>query len=172
MLPRALTLALATVAVSASVVVAANYDSASEVLDDVSQRGPKSVVKDLWSDREQWAGVMRHVASGQTPWLKVAVALKDGTDAGASTELHDAVFAALRQNPASVLRQATVKFPVHELCVGRSDPLETFNLAASEQNAVIKAVRAVRDEDLKAQRTRCLARLNDGKANLRRFFGK
>lgn len=47
---------------------------------------------------------MANIGRGSPEWLEVAVALHPGTDAGAAEMLDEAVFFALRTEPAAVLK--------------------------------------------------------------------
>jgi len=77
---------------------------AQSILSDINSRGAKSVVEMLWADEERWNDVMTNVGSGDVAWLGVAVALRSGTDAGASEMLDEAISIALKSAPAAVLR--------------------------------------------------------------------
>ena len=87
-----------------------------------------------------------------------------------SSELHDAMFEALRANPAAVLSRAEPEFKLSVLCDGRADPLPTFQAAESEQASTIAAVRAISAKSLESRKNSCLAHLEQGGANLKRFF--
>ena len=96
--------------------------------------------------------------------------LRRSTDGGMSSELHDAMFEALRANPAAVLSRAEPEFKLSVLCDGRADPLPTFQAAESEQASTIAAVRAISAKSLESRKNSCLAHLEQCGANLKRFF--
>src|SRR5256885_5371516 len=77
---------------------------ADSVLTDIKVHGSHAAVATLWSNTNRWNQVMESIGRGNEEWLKVAVALRPGTDAGASETLDEAVFLALKPAPVAVLR--------------------------------------------------------------------
>jgi hypothetical protein len=124
----------------------------------------------LYQNKEGWSRVKAQVASGDPSWIDAAKVLRRTTDGGMSSELHDAMFEALRANPEEVLAQAEPEFKLSVLCGGRADPLPTFQAAESEQASTIAAVRAISSKSLESRKNSCLAHLEQGRANLKRFF--
>ena len=141
------------------------------LMEQVRKMGPRCVVSNLWDKHGEWDRVMNGIASGQESWVELAIALYPGSDAGAATDLHDAMFQALGQNPTYVLRTAEPIYPVADLCAGRSDPLSTYKDAITEQEQTIIAVKTVKSEDLQPKKETCLSKLEEGKGHLKRFFG-
>jgi hypothetical protein len=124
----------------------------------------------LYQSERGWAEVKARVASGDPSWIAAAKVLRRSTDGGMSSELHDAMFEALRANPKAVLSQSEPEFDLPSLCGGRSDPLPTHRAAESELASTIVAVRGVGDKSLASRKRGCLASLEQGRANLKRFF--
>jgi hypothetical protein len=148
-----------------------DQENPTPLMEQVKKVGAKSVVFTLWEKRGEWASVMNRIASGQEAWVELAIALCPGSDAGAATDLHDAMFQALGQNPAYVLRRAEPTYPLSDLCGGRDDPLATYKDAITEQERIIAAVKAVKSEELNSKKEACLSKLEEGKGHLRRYFG-
>jgi len=124
----------------------------------------------LYQNEGGWSEVKAHAASGDPSWIDAAKVLRRSTDGGMSSELHDAMFEALRANPEAVLSRAEPEFKLSALCGGRADPLPTFQAADSEQTSTIAAVRAISAKSLESRKNSCLAYLERGRANLKRFF--
>jgi hypothetical protein len=102
-------LAFFVLLVGASVIANAQTPSgsslhASKVLADIKSQGARAVVTALRSDNVQWNRAMANIGRGTPEWLHVAVALRSGTDAGASETLDEAVFLALKTAPVAVLK--------------------------------------------------------------------
>jgi hypothetical protein len=105
------------------------------------------------------------------------MAISKGSDAGATEELQDALFVALGQNPAYVLKvlpmaeSAGIPLTLSSVCGGRSDPLRTYDDAISEERQVEAAVEGVSVKALESNKRHCLSILKAGEADLKRFFG-
>jgi hypothetical protein len=80
------------------------------------------------------------------------------------------MFQALRQNPKYVLREAESTL-LSNLCGGRSDPLPTYKEAIAEEKQTIAALKMVQARKLQSKKEACLSKLEEGKGDLRRFFG-
>lgn len=160
---------------SAAVAGATAIDHAADpaaILRDVSAHGAATVVRELYDHRARWDGVLRHVELGEEAWLRVAIALRPGTDAGSASELHDSVVAALAVAPANVLRVAVPEFPLSDLCGGRHDPLATYDAAVNEVGKMMAAVAAIESAQLSKRRDECLSTLKAARADLKRFFAR
>lgn len=147
------------------------WKDTSALIKEIEQRSASQVVRDVWKDREGWSHIMNQVASGQPEWIAVALRLRAGLDAGASAEMHDAMFQALRRNPAYILEYAEPAYPLDTLCQGRVDPLPTYQEASNELGETMAAVQRVRDEKLELNKKRCIAKLKEGEGHLKRFYG-
>lgn len=146
------------------------------LLKRIRSEGAVAVVRSLW-DTRGWSDLTDHVASGDPQWVDVAMAISPGTDAGATEELADALFVALGQNPAYVLKvlpaeeSDTMPLALAEICSGRTDPLGTYAASIAEQTVVEAAVEKVVAPALEPKKRQCLAKLKAGEADLKRFFG-
>lgn len=143
---------------------------AARVTREIQAQGARAVARRLYADEETWTAFVKHVSSGKSKWIDIAVRLRAGTDGGASSELQDALFAALAKNPNYVFRLAAEAFPPKTLCSGRTDPLPSLQVALDEIEHVERSVRRVHDERLRQQRQECLIALKGAKANVREFF--
>ena len=138
----------------------------------VKARGAKTIVNELYKSEVSWTQLMKQISSGEKPWLKVAVALRPGSDAGATSMLEEAVGLALLRKPANVLLIAIPTYEVQIVCGGRVDPLPTYELSMSELEKQIKSVQGVKEPQLQILRDSCLSELETSKVHLRRFFGR
>ncbi len=84
--------------------------------------------------------------------------------------LGEAVGLALIRAPEKVLRLAIPAFDLDEVCGGRQDPLPTYVEASAELEKQIASVGRVKNSGVRAKRDRCLGKLKQGRANLKRFF--
>ena len=153
----------------------ATVDQATDpvaILRDVSARGAAAVVRDFYDDRVDWDSMLHQVERADEAWLRVAVALRPGTDAGSTSELHDSVVAALAADPATVLRVAVPDFPLSDLCSGRHDPLATYDAAVTEVDKMVAAVAAIESPQLSKDRDECLRALRASRGDLKRFFAR
>lgn len=143
--------------------------SPHSLLREVSKSGATDVVRSLYLDRRKWGFVVHRIASGEKPWVDVGITLLAGSDAGPSSEIHDALFEALAKNPSVVLT-ATEPALSGELCGGRSDPLATYDAAMHELLKIQRAVSRVSEVRLRVLKQLCLRNLDENKEQLRRFF--
>ena len=141
-----------------------------ELQHQIQEKGAKAVAEALFANKSSWATLTKNVRSGKSAWIDVAVRLRSGTDGGASSELQDALFAALAKNPRHVLQVSAPTVPIKVLCSGRSDPLPTANAAFSEIDRIQGAVGRVQDKHLVEQQKDCLNALEEAKTNTKRFF--
>ena len=140
--------------------------NASAVQDEIAARGPRAVVKDLYGHPADWDYAMKQIQSGNDEWLRVAVALRPGSDAGSSEMLGESVGVALIRVPESVLRLTIPAFDVEVVCGGRQDPLPTWVDASAELEAQIASVTQLKSSRVRSMRDRCLAKLKEGRAAL------
>jgi len=149
-----------------------NYSASPVTLNSqVTARGPKSIVNELYKSDATWAYLMKQISTGEKAWLEVAVSLRPGSDAGTTSMLEEAVSFALLNNPENVLRFAFPTYKLPNVCGGRADPLSTYELSMSEIKRQIKSVQSVKDAQLVSLRDICLAELEASKVHLNSFFG-
>lgn len=149
---------------------------ADSLLKHIRDNTAAAVIKDLWGTTI-WSDLVSRVATGEPKWVDVAVALSAGSDAGATSELNDALFAALLVNPEYVLSVLPGEpsnynaVALSTICVGSTDPPDTYSAALAELKLAESAIQQVRLDALKIKRDLCLKKLVDGEADLKRFFG-
>jgi hypothetical protein len=73
------------------------------VMAAVAAHGAKPVVREVWSDAAACRALLSGVGAGKPEWLRAALALRPGTDAGASEDLDEAFARGLLASPARVL---------------------------------------------------------------------
>jgi hypothetical protein len=133
---------------------------ASSILADVRAQGARAVVAALWPDSDRWNKVMANIGRGRPEWLKVAVALRPGTDAGAAETLDEAVFVALRTAPVAVLKLLKDgRFDTKFVC---SSNVGTDYTPAESRRFIrerIKVLSRLSDAKVLATRDQCLAGL-------------
>lgn len=156
---------------------APTWQNADRLLEEVSKKGAAAVIRSLW-DRPAWYSVTGKIASGEAAWIDVAVALRAGSDAGSTSELHSAMFLALSKNPTYVLQVLEPldkppyrSFAVTVVCEGRVDPPSTYQEALAELMRTRAAVEKVEKKELQSKKELCLAKLREGEGHLKRFFG-
>lgn len=142
-----------------------------QILSKVKKQGADKVVKELSRDTNKWESLLDSISSGRSKWVEVAVALAAGADAGKSTDLRTAMFLALRKAPAQVLKVAEPAYPIAILCLGRPDPLPTFEAAIDEVRATITAVEGIDEPAVSGKKQVCLQKLHESERDLKRFFG-
>ncbi len=77
--------------------------SPEAVLAAVAARGAKAVVKEIWSDPAATHALLSGVAAGERKWLRAALAIQSGTDAGSAEDLDGAFADGLLAAPAVLL---------------------------------------------------------------------
>jgi hypothetical protein len=73
------------------------------VIAAVEAHGPKAVVEEIWLDDPARRALLEGVGAAKAEWLRAALALKPGTDAGSSEELDGAFAQGLLASPAQLL---------------------------------------------------------------------
>jgi hypothetical protein len=136
---------------------------ASRILADVRDRGAQATAAALWDNQHQWKEAMEYIGRGKPTWLKVAVALRPGTDGGASQNLDEAVFFALKPNPISVLRLLHAEqFQTRSVCSGKiaiDYPAERARMLIQDR---IDVLNGVSDLNLMTVRDECRSSLRAG----------
>lgn len=91
--------------------------SATSIQREIKSNGAASVVRRLTSGKgEQWQAVLRNIETGNKVWLKIAMGLLGGTDAGNTESLYYALSIALTRNAEGVLRLLGPTAPIQKIC--------------------------------------------------------
>jgi len=100
-----------------STVTAAEKLTPEKVLAHIASVGAKKAVIDYY-EKPGWPAITQGIASGNSDWLKVYVALVPVADAAAVEDLGDAIFDVLPAQPFKVLPILTAKgqYTVEQLC--------------------------------------------------------
>lgn len=125
---------------------------------------PQQVVGALWSESDgtnRWTTAARGIAKGDPDWLRVAVRLSAGTDAGTSMDFGIAAGDALTTNPTGALRMLS------QIEMGAGACTENGVEVPPEQaraffEAAIASVENVTDPALQPLKTACIAALREG----------
>jgi len=127
----------------------------------LSSNLPANEVQELYSDSAAWEEFISNVEHGEKESIIKAIKLRKISDAGASSELNDALFVALQFEPQLILSSNK------EVCFGRTDPLQTYKEALNELDTIINIVSKVNTEAAQD----CVKKLESSKRQLARFFG-
>jgi len=160
--PGSAVLALvATVAIGSTL---GNTLDPNTLASEIQTRGAKAVASKLSS--QQWVDVVKGVETGTRPWLQVAKALHQVTDAGYSESLSLAAGVALARAPRDVLLITAQEFSIEALC-GYPDMTDartnTQAKVVGYLDARIVAVSELSNADVADLRTQCLDVLNKTK---------
>ena len=122
-----------------SVVGAYALSAPEEYLAALKKKGGNVFVRELYGSAD-YDRLIDGVASGMSPWLKVAVAVRPFTDAGFSSELDEAMMLALSRSPNQVTAiLSNGPFELEVVC-GRG----MFEEEASHYRRVLKALRSLK----------------------------
>jgi len=149
------------------------YSDPQAVIDQVSSRGAREVVLELYDDDNVWYALLRNIATGSESWLKAAVALRSGSYAGASEMLDLAVGEALEHAPANVLRIAPRVFLLRSVCGGPDVDdrrYDSYELSMNVISLRMKRVAAITDPDLKKLCDQCIKYLERSKKGIASFY--
>lgn len=144
------------------------------IIDQISKRGAAQVVRELYDDYEKWYSVLRKVASGNEAWLKVAVALRPGTDAGTTHMLKKTVGEALENAPENVLRIVPQSISLRSICGGPDiddSRYDSYELSMKAINLRIEKVASVKNPALENTCKECIQYLEASKKGIARFYG-
>ena len=147
--------------------------SAKAIQEEIKVLGPKKVCNSLYDDKTKWNSLLKYISSGDEKWLKVAVNLREGLDAGASEMLSLAVGEALEHNPENVFKFALNSFEINVIC-GAPDVddqrYDSYELAIKAINKRINKVSSVKGRNLKEKCNECLRHLSEAKKHIANFF--
>jgi hypothetical protein len=154
----------------------------------IRTRGARAVLRELyvsWEDGlftaagekppfDCWGAVLAHISSGSAAWLEIGWKLRQGSDAGASQMLYQAIDDALDTNPASVLRLVEAKpsrLSLMDLCGSQipvwADSLETAQAAIARRRLSLSKVS---DPALSKPKSQCLALLAGLEKELPKYY--
>jgi hypothetical protein len=127
----------------------------AKLLADIGSNGPSKVVEKLYAPGGRWPSVMAKISEGRDDWLKVAVALRPGTDGGASEELDEAIFLALGSAPDAVLKLLKQrKFTVEFVCssnISVDYPIDQSKRLVNDRLEVLERVKDSSLSEIKGQ---------------------
>ena len=136
------------------------------VHEQVQRYGARVAMRDLYSEQATWRHLVAGVRSGDPAWLRAAVSLWPGADAGAGSELRDALRRALIPAPAAVLDQIGPVLGFSDICSAPSDPPPSRAEALAELDAQILSVAHSQHPSAR----QCLVLLESSREGLDRFF--
>lgn len=137
--------------------------NAGQVLQEIKQKGPRSVIDRFWETDQKWQQLERSISTGTKEWLEVARLLRSESDAGATEGLYFAVSHALPKNPIGVLSLIKTQpdaFTIDWIC---RDPYYDGIELSTEEKFLKEAEKALvymydpnHDKELDVLRWQCL----------------
>ncbi len=150
------------------------YKNPKAIINEVLKRGARTITSELYSHPNVWNFVLQKIATGAKSWLRVAVALHPGSDAGASEMLALSVGEALENSPEDVFRITLKEFQLESICSGP----DIDNVRYNSYELAIKAIKrrqnrilAISDPKLKNIGEKCIQTLEKSKDEVARFYG-
>lgn len=150
------------------------YSKPESIIHEIKSRGANAVVSELYSDLNVWHSILQKIATGNQSWLEVAVALRAGSDAGASEMLTLAVGEALQNNPKHVFTIAAKAFELRNICSGPDVDDERYNsyeLSMKEIDRRIEKIKVVKDRSMEKISKECIQYLEASKKGISDFYG-
>lgn len=148
----------------------------AELISEIQKVGATKVIRRYWGHPE-WRNLVGNVASGERDWIDVALALIPASDAGSASELHDALFRALRKNPEYILRSLAIgkapdgrSFSISDICDGRMDPLPAYENARKELEETRISLGKIQGEELQKKKGICMESLFSAGNNLKKYY--
>jgi len=144
------------------------------IIHQVQSRGAEVVVSELYRDWNIWNSILKKIASADEDWLRTAVALRAGSDAGTSEMLELSVGEALENNPVNVFRVTLKAFQLNSICSGPDVDdfrYNSYELSIKAINQRIRKVSAVTDRTLESTCKKCIHHLEASKVEIARFYG-
>jgi hypothetical protein len=141
---------------------------------EIESSGARAVVNELYSDWDVWDFVLKKIGSGDESWLKVAVALHPGSDAGSAEMLNLAVGEALEHNPENVFKITLNEFRLNSICSGADVDdarYNTYELSLEAINVRIQKVSSVKAPSFESTKKECIRNLEKSKDYLADFYG-
>ncbi len=149
------------------------HNDPQAILNEVNAKGASSVVSELYKDLNAWYSVLRNIATGEKEWLRVAIALQPGAQAGSYNMLQVRLGEALEHNPENVLIMTAYKYVTPFICGGPDiddKRYGTYELAMEAIKRRQEKVRAITNPKLKEICDDCLKSLEQSKTNMARFY--
>ena len=147
------------------------YSDPQAIIEEVSKRDASEVVAELSDNQQAWYYIIDQISAGETEWLKVAVALRPGTDAGGTEDIFGALGSALKTNPKEVLQLISDSFPVEHVCswpIVGTPPCTTYDFCIKEIEKRQKSIKNISNNNLCQS---CLNCLENGKKEIADCFG-
>lgn len=151
------------------------YKKPKTIIDEVSKRGSRMIVSELYDHPTKWNFVLRHIATGNKMWLRVAVSLHPGSDAGASEMLTLAVGEALEKAPVNVFSVALPTLQLESICSGPDIDDVRYNSYDLSIKAIEKRqerISAITEPKFKDVSTKCIQLLEESKSDIAKFYDK
>lgn len=149
------------------------YSQPDTLISVIKARGGKAVVLELIKNWNVWDSICDKVATGDQAWLKAAVALQPGADAGASEMPDLALGEALENNPEDVFKITAKAFEISIIC-GAPDVdnarYNSYELSMKAINLRIKKVGAITDRSLFNISKECMQYLEASKKGVAQFY--
>ena len=140
---------------------------------EIFKRGAIKIVNELYSSNTAWESVLNNIAKGDVFWLRVAVALHAGTDAGTSEMLTLALGEALERDPENVFYLTLNSFELESVCSG-PDVDDTHYNSYELSMAAIKRRQArlstISKRNIKNIATKCVGYLEKSKEGISQFY--
>jgi hypothetical protein len=147
----------------------------NELLKEIAEVGAKKVVGRYYSKPKKWRALLEVIEGGSPGWLRIAVALADGADAGARDELRYAVAGAIKNNAQGVMKIALPKYGSEKLC-GEvdidSNKYRTYESVVNELQAQKKSLEALDAERYRTAKKECLESIDRKLPQYRKWFGR
>jgi hypothetical protein len=146
--------------------------------DSVAQRiaidGAKKTVDAMYQNGMEWRQLLTAVATGDEQWLRVAVQLYSGTDAGTTSQLRNSIGEALEHQPQTVLKIVNPALGISGICEAPDvddKRYDSYSLSTKAIEKRKKMLGAITDPLLAGVRDQCIKELNDSKRGIARFYG-
>jgi hypothetical protein len=140
---------------------------------NIEKYGAHKVVAELYSDQEKWSYINEEIGAGNAQWIKIAVELYEGSDAGASEMLVSSLGEALASAPEPVFKYAIPKIGLGLICSGPDVDNPKFN----SYNAAVAAIEKrknrlmeINDPKLKELKYDCIKHLKQSENHIKYFF--
>jgi hypothetical protein len=151
------------------------YKNPKAIMNEVLKRGSNTIISELYSHPNVWNFVLQKIATGAKSWLRVAVALHPGSDAGASEMLALSVGEALENSPEDVFRITLKEFQLESICSGP----DIDDIRYNSYELAIKAIKrrqnrilAISNLKFKNAGEKCVQILEKSKDEVARFYEK